>query len=343
MLLADLAQALGETWAGDGNTEICQVGSLDTAGTGQIAFLANSKYRKKLEHTQASAVILHPDEASHTSLPRILSRNPYACYARAAALLNPRAKPPVGVHASAVVDPAAVVAPTASIGPLVSIAAGARIGEGAVLLAGCHIGEQAVIGADTWLNSNVTVYERCIIGARAIVHAGAVIGADGFGFANDGGKWVKIPQIGRVIIGDDVEIGANTAIDRGAMDDTVIADGVKLDNLIQIAHNVRVGADTAMAGCVGVAGSAVIGARCTVGGAANVLGHLELADGVHVTAGTLVTKSITTAGEYSSAMPFMEHRSWLRTAAHIRRLDEMAGRIAELEKALENLKGKERE
>ncbi len=339
MQLAELARLLGETLVGDGAIEIHQVASLEEAQTGHLSFLTNSKYRKQLDKTQASAVILHPDLQEITHLPRILAHNPYACYAKATALLNPRKRFEPGIHPTAVVAQGVRIDPSASIGPLVTLAAGVEVGVNAVIMAGCHLGENVKIGDDSLLYPNVTVYHGCQIGKRAIIHAGAVIGADGFGFANEHGKWLKIPQIGRVVVGDDVEVGANTTIDRGALNDTVIADGVKLDNQIQIAHNVRVGENVAMAGCAGVAGSAVIGAGSTVGGGGMVLGHLTLAEGVHVTAGTLVTKSITEPGKYSSAMPVMEHRAWLRTAANMKHIDELAARISELEKSLESLKG----
>lgn len=339
MQLAELAHLLGEPLAGDGSVEIHQVASLEEAQTGQLTFLTAAKYRKQLDNTKASAVILHPDMQEVTRLPAILSRNPYACYAKATALLNPRQRQESGIHPSAVVSPAAHIDPSASIGPLVSIAAGVRIGVNVTVMAGCHLAENVSIGDDSLLYPNVTVYHACQIGKRAIIHSGAVIGADGFGFANEQGKWLKIPQIGRVVIGNDVEIGANTTVDRGALSDTVVGDGVKLDNQIMIAHNVRIGENVAMAGCTGVAGSAIIGAGSTVGGGGMISGHLELAEGVHVTAGTFVTKSITEPGRYSSAMPFMEHRAWLRTAANMKRIDELLDRVGELEKTLESLKG----
>ncbi len=339
MQLAELARLLGESLVGDGSVEIHQVASLEDAQAGQLSFLTAAKYRKQLDKTHASAVILHPDLQEVTRLPRILSRNPYACYAKATALLNPRQRQAPGIHSSAVVSPDAHIDPSASIGPLVSIAAGARVGVNATVMAGCHLAENVSIGDDSLLYPNVTVYHACQIGKRAIIHSGAVIGADGFGFANEHGKWLKIPQIGRVVIGNDVEIGANTTVDRGALSDTVVGDGVKLDNQIMIAHNVRLGENVAMAGCTGVAGSAVIGAGSTVGGGGMILGHLSLAEGVHVTAGTFVTKSIDEAGTYSSAMPFMEHRAWLRTAANMKRIDELLARVGELEKMLESLKG----
>jgi UDP-3-O-[3-hydroxymyristoyl] glucosamine N-acyltransferase len=233
------------------------------------------------------------------------------------------------------------VAATASIGPNVWVGPAARIGDGVVIAANCSIGDGVQIGAGSRLAANVAIYSGCRLGARCLVHSGAVIGSDGFGFAREAtGVWVKIPQAGRVLIGDDVEIGAGTTIDRGALGDTVIADGVKLDNQIQVGHNVQIGAHTAMAGCVGIAGSAVIGARCTVGGGAVILGHLHIADDVNVSAGTLVTKSIANAGTYSGAVPFLEHGDWLRNFSRLRHLDVMADRIRALEQRLAALEKK---
>jgi UDP-3-O-[3-hydroxymyristoyl] glucosamine N-acyltransferase len=230
---------------------------------------------------------------------------------------------------------------SASVGPFCHIARGAQVAADAILGAHCSLGEGAEVGAGTRLAANVTIYADCHIGARCLIHAGAVIGADGFGFAREKeGSWVKIPQVGRVLIGDDVEIGAGTTIDRGALGDTVIADGVKLDNQIQVAHNVQIGAHTAMAGCVGIAGSAVIGARCTVGGGAVILGHLHIADDVNISAATLVTKSIHSAGTYSGAVPFLEHGDWLRNFSRLRHLDAMADKIRTLEQRLAALEKK---
>jgi UDP-3-O-[3-hydroxymyristoyl] glucosamine N-acyltransferase len=232
----------------------------------------------------------------------------------------------------------AAVPVSASVGANVSIGAGASIGENVVIEANCVVGPNCVVGDDSWLHANVTVYAGCRIGARAIIHSGAVIGADGFGFARDSdGSWVKIPQIGGVVIGDDVEIGASTTIDRGALGDTVIEDGVKLDNQIQVAHNVHIGAHTAMAGCVGIAGSAWIGRRCTFGGAAMILGHLEIADDVNVSSGTMVAKSITKAGTYTGWVPFLEHAEWLKNYSRLRHLDALADKIRALEARLAQL------
>lgn len=330
--LHDIVTRLGGVLEGDASVIVSQVGSLAAAGPGQISFLASPKFRQQLQATRASAVIVSPAFAGDTDLPRIVHRNPYAYYARVVALLNPVAAGAPGVHASAVVHSA--LPASARVGENVVIGANVVLGENVTLYPGCVIGEGVLIGDDSLLYPNVVVYRDCAIGKRAVIQAGAVIGSDGFGFAKEDERWIKIPQIGRVVIGDDVEIGANTSIDRGALDDTVIGDGVKLDNQIQIAHNVRVGDHTAMAGCVGVAGSTTIGRRCTVGGAGMIIGHLAIGDDVHVSAGTMITKSLTQPGQYTGVFPFETHAEWLHDAAQIKRLAKLAERVAELEKKL---------
>ncbi|GAB4127204.1 MAG: UDP-3-O-(3-hydroxymyristoyl)glucosamine N-acyltransferase [Sideroxydans sp.] len=336
--LAEIVARLGGIIEGDEQTRIARIATLEKAQPGDIAFLANAKYRKQLESSHASAFIVGHADAGLTAKPRIVAANPYAYFARLSALLNPPQVYAPGVHPTAVIAPGAQVAADAHVGPQVTVGAGANIGPRSVLMAGCRIGEGVEIGADCRLYSNVTVYDGCILGQRVIVHSGAVIGADGFGIAWDDGQWVKIPQIGRVRIGNDVEIGANTTIDRGALDDTVIEEGVKLDNQIQVAHNVRIGAHTAIAGCVGIAGSAVIGRHCRIGGGAIILGHLEIADGTEVSAGTVITRSIE-QGSYTGAYPFSDNHAWRRNAAQLRHLDEMAKRIRQLEHDIATLKG----
>jgi len=316
LTLAEICARLGGRVAGDPGVLIRQVASLEGAGNGHIAFLAHPRYRSRLAATRASAVVIAPGAESLTALPRIVCENPYAYFARVSQLFNPLTTQAPGVH------PAAVVAPSA------------RLGAGVSIGAGCVIGEGVSIGEQSCLYPRVVVYHGCRIGARAIVHSGAVIGADGFGLAEEGGRWVKIPQIGAVVIGDDVEIGAGTTIDRGALDDTVIEDGVKLDNQIQIGHNCRVGAHTAMAGCVAVAGSADIGRHCTVGARALVLGHLSICDRVQVSADTVVSRSIRAPGTYTGMFPFDAHASWARNAARLRRLEELAERVRALEARL---------
>lgn len=332
--LGDIAERFGGELVGDADILIRQVAPLSSAQPDQISFLANPKYRRQLQDTRAGAVILHTAERESASLPRILTDNPYAYFAKVSALLNPAHEASPGIHPSAVVDATAAIDKTAAIGPFVHVGRHVKIGAQVVVEAGCCLGDDVEVGENSRLYPQVVVYHGCVIGKRAIVHSGAVIGADGFGLAMENGRWLKVPQIGRVVIGDDVEIGANTTIDRGAMGDTVLEDGVKLDNQIQIAHNVHVGAHTAMAGCVGVAGSAKIGRYCTVGGGAVILGHLEIADRVNVSAGTLITKSIAKPGEYTSVMPFSPHHEWLKNAARLRHLDRMAEKLAELERKI---------
>lgn len=337
--LADIAARFGGQVLGDAATMVQQIGTLEKAGSGQIAFLANAKYRKQLEGSHASAVIVAPADADATALPRIVCDNPYSYFARLSAFLNPLRDFAPGIHPTAVIGKDARISPLAHIAAQVVVGEGATIGAGTVVMAGCVIGENATLGENTRLYPRVTVYHDCVIGNHVIVHSGAVIGADGFGIAWEEGAWLKIPQIGRALIGDHVEIGANTTIDRGALDDTVIEEGVKLDNQIQVAHNVRIGAHTAIAGCVGIAGSASIGKYCRIGGSAGILGHLHIADHVEIASFTLIGKSITEAGSYSGIYPFSKSDEWRNNAVHIRHLGEMSKRIKALEKEIETLKG----
>lgn len=337
LTLTEIAEKLGGEVRGESGVRYSQVASLQTANAAQLAFLTDSKYLPHLNSTRAGAILLAPAHADATSLPRIVVDNPYAYYARAAALFNSESVP-IGIATSASLAADAKVAANVSVGEYAVVESGASVGEGAIIGSGCFIGRNAVIGAGSRLYPHVVVYHDCQLGRDCIVHSGAVIGADGFGFAEDGGQWVKIPQIGRVVIGHDVEIGANTTIDRGALDDTVIEDGVKLDNLIQIAHNCRIGAHTAIAGCVGIAGSAHIGRHCKIGGAAMILGHLEIADNVTISPGSMVTRSVSQAGVYTALMPLQPHQDGLKTAAHIRHLDALVDRVASLEKELKQLK-----
>jgi UDP-3-O-[3-hydroxymyristoyl] glucosamine N-acyltransferase len=337
--LADIAARLGGDVLGDGQTRIHQVATLASAGEGEIGFLANLKYRSQLQTTRASAVILAPEFAEAVSLPRIVCKNPYAYYARLATLLNPVAAATPGIHPSAA--SASPLPASASIGAQVSIGAGVEMGEGVLIHPGCVVGDGVAIGDGSVLHPNVTIYAGCRIGQRAIVHAGAVIGADGFGFAPDHGQWVKIPQIGRVIIGDDVEIGANTTIDRGALDDTQIGDGCKIDNQIQIGHNCIVGKHCVIAACSAIAGSATLQDNVIVGGAAMIAGHVTIASGVVISGGSLVMKNITKPGQYTSVFPLEEHSHWLHNAAQIRHLAKLAERVSELEKILKNTNTKD--
>jgi UDP-3-O-[3-hydroxymyristoyl] glucosamine N-acyltransferase len=336
--LAELVAALGGELVGDDSLVIERIAPLESATPTSLSFLAQARYAAQLATTQAGAVIVAPAqrEAAQAGAARavIVSDDPYLYFARATQWWARRnaAAPAAGVHASAVVDPSATLGEGISIGPLAVVEADAVLEAGAIVGAHGVVGRGAHIGPGTWLAPRVTLGERCRIGARGIVHSGVVIGADGFGFAPAQGRWEKIAQLGAVRIGDDVEIGANTCIDRGALDDTVIGDGVKLDNLVQIGHNVRIGAHTAMAGCVGVAGSAVIGARCMVGGGAIILGHLQIADDVQISAATVITRSINKPGLYSGVFPFDDNATWEKNAATLRQLHALRERLRALEK-----------
>ncbi|MEB0134529.1 UDP-3-O-(3-hydroxymyristoyl)glucosamine N-acyltransferase [Actimicrobium sp. CCC2.4] len=349
MLLADLVARLGGQLIGEAGLRISGIAPLDHAGQDHITFLTNPKLRASAATTQAAAIILSP--ADHALLgtefagSRIVTDNPYAYFARVAQVFAAGAALPypAGIHPAACVDPSASIAPSAHVGPHVVIEADVAIGDDVVLEAGCFIGHGARIGAGTRFHARVTFQSRCEIGARGIIHSGAVIGADGFGFANERGAWIKIPQTGRVMIADDVEIGANTCIDRGALADTIIDEGVKLDNQIQIGHNCHIGAHTAMAGCVGVAGSAVIGKYCTFGGAAMVLGHLTIADKVHISSGSMVTRSIHEAGQYTGFYPLAKNADWEKTAVVVRNLGTMREKIRTLEKTVKSLTEKKNE
>ncbi|QID18023.1 UDP-3-O-(3-hydroxymyristoyl)glucosamine N-acyltransferase [Nitrogeniibacter mangrovi] len=325
---------LGGRLSACGDVTIVGVAPLDQAGEGQLSFLANPKYRAQLARTRASVVVV--DEATEVppGLLAIHTPNPYLYFARVVALLNPPVAHAPGVAASAVV--AGAVHAGAHVAPNAVIEVGAVIGEDAVVGPGCVVGRDVHIGARTRLAANVTLYAGVHIGTDCLIHAGAVIGADGFGFARtDDGQWVKFPQIGSVRIGNKVEIGANTTIDRGAMSDTVIADGVKLDNQIQIGHNVEIGEDTAIAGCVGIAGSTRIGKRCMVGGQAGIIGHLSICDDVVISAGTLVTKSIRSPGVYTANLPLQTHADWVKNFSRLRHLDTMAQDIRTIEQRLD--------
>lgn len=335
--LAELAKRTGATLEGDGAVRVRRVGTLEHADAGAIAFLANPRYAGQLATTRASAVIVSPAHASDTALPRLVSPNPYLAYARIAALLHPAPPPSPGIHASAVVDASASIGAGASIGPHAAVGAHATLGAGVVLGAGCVVGERVRIGARSRLDANVVVCDGCVIGEDVLVYAGAVIGADGFGLAEDGGRWLRVPQLGRVVIGDRVEVGANTTIDRGAIDDTVIGDDVKLDNQIQIGHNCVIGEGTAIAGCTGIAGSTHIGRRCRIGGAAMISGHLSIADGTTLGGAAVVMSSIREPGIYSSAFPVVPFAEWRRNMARIRHIDRLAERLSRVERTLRAL------
>ena len=333
--LGELATRIGAALRGDPEILIDRVAALDAAGPRDVTFLSNRRYRRYLEATRAGAVILSPEFEDACPVPALVLDNPYVGYARVATLLNPPAETVPCIARTAVVDSRATIAPDASVGAHCVIEAGASVGAGTSLAAGSFVGRGSTIGPDGRVAARVVVCQGVHIGARVVIHPGVVVGADGFGIANDDGVWVKIPQFGGVRIGDDVEIGANTTIDRGALDDTVIEDGVKLDNLIQIGHNVRIGAHTAIAACSAIGGSARIGSRCTIAGAVSIAGHLEIADDVHLTATSAVPNSIREAGVYSSGMPIQENRAWRRNVARLRQLDTMARRLRSIERTLD--------
>ncbi|MGZ5071760.1 MAG: UDP-3-O-(3-hydroxymyristoyl)glucosamine N-acyltransferase [Usitatibacter sp.] len=325
--LRDIVARLGGEAVGEVAAPLTGVATLDSAGPSDIAFLANPKYRGKLASTRAGAVILSPGDRDAASMPRIVADNPYAYYARTVALFHPAPAARPGIHPFAQVDADASVDAGAEIGAFAVVGPFATIAKGAVVGAHSYVGAQVSIGEGTRLNARVTIYDGCSVGARCVLHSGAVIGADGFGMARESGRWLKIPQVGAVRIGDDVEVGANTTIDRGALDDTVIEDGVKLDNLIQIAHNCVIGAHTVIAGCTGISGSVTVGRECLIGGGVGLVGHIAICDHGPISGFSLITKSITEPGTYTSGLPFMPHAEWLRNAVHLRRLDEMARQL----------------
>lgn len=315
--LAEIARHIGAELHGDGGLLIEGVATLDCAQPGQLAFLVDRKYRRFLQVTGAAAVILRPVDLPSCRTAALVTHEPYLAYARAAALLYPAPEASGEVHASAVVAADAVIEPGAEVGPQCVIGEGARIQAHALVGPGSVVAAGAVVGAYSRLVARVTLGADVRIGRRCLIHPGAVIGADGFGLARDGERWVKIPQLGSVHIGDDVEVGANTTIDRGALKDTVIEDGVKLDNLVQVAHNVRIGAHSAVAGCAGIAGSTTIGRRCMIGGGAGIGGHITLADDVMVTGMSMVPSSLGAPGSYSSGWPARDSRLWRRTVAQV--------------------------
>jgi UDP-3-O-[3-hydroxymyristoyl] glucosamine N-acyltransferase len=323
--LSELAGRFGLERRGD-DVEIGAVAPLQAGDppAGALAFLANPAYRKHLAATRVAAVVLHPDEAAHCAVPALLGGNPYAAYARIAALFERLPARPAGVHPSAAIDPSASIDPSAHVGAFASIGARSVVAAGAIIGPGCVVGEDCAVGAGSELVARVTLVRRVRLGQRVRIHPGAVLGADGFGLAVDGGRWLNVPQLGGVVVGDDSEIGANTTIDRGAIDDTVLEEDVRLDNQIQIGHNVRIGAHTAIAGCAAVAGSTRIGRWCLIAGGAGLVGHLEIADKVTIGAMSLVTHSIAEAGEYASGTPLQPKREWRRNAARFGQLDRLA-------------------
>mgnify|MGYP001809556887 FL=1 len=335
--LSELAAQLGVPLRGDGEVVVTHVAQLGSAKAGSLSFLGDPAYRAHLTTTHASAVILKESDAADTRVPVLLSSNPYLTFARAARLLHPDPEVVGGIHASAVVDPSAQVDPSAWIGPLTVLEANVVVGPHVFVGPGCILGEGVEVGANSRLVARVTLCAGTRVGERALIHPGAVIGREGFGFAKDGERWVHIPQVGRALLGDDVEIGANTAVDRGAIGDTVIGHGVKLDNHIQIAHNVVIGDNTAMAANSGVSGSTRIGRNCTIAGAVGLAGHLEIGDNVHFTGMAMVTRSFKEPGVYSSGIPAMPSADWRRNAVRFRHLDELTRRVKQLETLIANM------
>jgi UDP-3-O-[3-hydroxymyristoyl] glucosamine N-acyltransferase len=335
LTLADLAARLGGIARGDASVRLLGVASLEHARPDQLSFAVGAKHLESARRSSAGALVTRAELAN--AMPEracLVVDHPHAVFARAIALLHGEPAATPGIHPDAVVHESARIGANASIGPGCVIGADCEIGARARLHAHCVLGDGVRLGDDCLLYPQVTVYRHCQLGDRVILHAGCVIGSDGFGNAMEDGRWVKIPQIGRVVIGDDVEIGANTTIDRGALDDTVIEDGVRIDNLVQIAHNCHIGAHTAIAGCAGLAGSTRIGRHCLIGGAAMILGHIEIGDRVTVSGASFIGKSIREPGVYTSTQPQMPHAEWLRNAAQLRHLADMRDRIRALERRL---------
>ncbi|MCP9338109.1 UDP-3-O-(3-hydroxymyristoyl)glucosamine N-acyltransferase [Stutzerimonas xanthomarina] len=332
--LGDLVERLGAELRGDGSLLVSGLSTLQDAGPEHLSFLANAQYRKFLATTRAGGVLLTAKDAEGYTGTALVVANPYLAYARISHLFESRPRASTGVHPSAVIDPTAAVDPSARIGAQVVIEAGAWVGPDVEIGAQSVVGARSRIGAGGRLAARVTLCHDVIIGERVVIQPGAVIGGEGFGFANEQGSWEKIAQLGGVRIGDDVEIGANTTIDRGAISDTVIGNGVKLDNQIMIAHNVQIGDNTAMAGCSGISGSTKIGRNCMIAGGAGLVGHIEVCDNVFITGMTMVTRSITEPGSYSSGTAMQPAAEWRKSAARIRHLDDMARRLQQVEKRL---------
>lgn len=339
--LSQIVEKLGGQLSNAADAKVSRVGSLGLAKEGAISFFNDAKYTVQLCETKASAVILKAEHAHLTKLPVIISENPYAYFAKVSQLLNPLEPTEEGVHTTAVIDSTVIIPKSCSIAPQVVIEKNVTLGEGVSIGAACIIERGSRLGDNTKLEAHVTIKHGTQIGKNCHLYSGAVIGNDGFGYAEETAGnnqyWVKIPQVGRTIINDHVDIGANTTVDRGAIDDTIIEEGVKIDNLVQIAHNCHIGAHTVIAGCVGIAGSAIVGAHCKIGGAAMILGHLTIADQVTISPGSMIMRSILKKGTYTALMPFQEHRTWLKTAANIRHLPQLTDKIKALETAIENL------
>jgi UDP-3-O-[3-hydroxymyristoyl] glucosamine N-acyltransferase len=335
--LKQIADKIGADVYGDENCQINSLSTLASAQSGQVAFLANPKYRSQLTSTKASAVILSDKSLSDFSGNALVMKNPYVGFALTAQLLDTTPAPAEDIHISAVVDESATIGKNVSIGANAVISCNAVLADGAIIGAGCVIGKSVSIGSNTKLWANVTVYHNVVIGSDCLIQSGCVVGSDGFGYANDKGQWIKIPQLGSVIIGNNVEIGANTTIDRGALDNTEIYDGVIIDNQVQIAHNVVIGSNTCIAGNSAIAGSTSIGKSCIIGGGVVFAGHLTIADKSTITGNTMVVKSIQEAGVYSSGMPAMPNREWLKNNARINKLEQLTKQVKDLTAQLQNI------
>ncbi len=330
--MGTLAQGIGAELRGDNTRLVARLATLERAERGDVSFLANPRYRRFLASTRASAVIISRHDADACPVDALIMENPYLGYAKAANILHPLSDSPQGTHPAAWVSDDAQVHESAWVGPQAVVEGGAVVGAGVFIGPGCVVGADVMIGEGSRLVANVTLCAGVRLGRGVVVHPGAVIGSDGFGLADDEGVWVKIPQLGTVVIGDDVEIGANTTVDRGALDDTTIERGVKLDNLVQVGHNCRIGEHTAIAGATGIAGSVSVGRHCSIGGGVGISGHIELTDQVQITGRSVVFQSISEPGVYSSGMPLQENRAWRRTYVRCRELDDFARRLKRLEK-----------
>ncbi len=329
--LGDIAEHISAKFYGDSQRQIHAINTLDKASEGEVSFFSNRRYLSALKSTTASAVILSEDDRKHCPVDSLVVDNPYLAYAKLANLLYPDQESIPGIHSSADIHDTATIHPSAQIGAQVSVGKNAMIGEGTVIGAGVIIGDGAIIGRHSRLYPNVVLYKDVVLGDRVKLHSGVIIGADGFGIANENGKWLKIPQVGTVEIGNDVEIGANTTIDRGALGNTIIADGVKIDNQVQVGHNVHIGKDTAVAGCVAIAGSTHIGERCMIGGACGISGHIEIADDVVLMAMSGVNNSIKEAGVYASGLPVMDVKTWRKNVVSFKQLYLLNTRLRRLE------------
>jgi UDP-3-O-[3-hydroxymyristoyl] glucosamine N-acyltransferase len=330
--LGELAVRFGCELRGDPDVYVRTVGTLPNAAPDAIAFYVNPRLRRELARTRAAAVVIAPAAGGDSPVPVLLAQNPHATYARIAMLLHPEPALPPGIHPTAWVDPQARIAASAHVGPMACVGAGTSVGERALVGPGCVVGTGVSVGDDVRLVARVTLCDGVRVGARSTLHPGVVIGADGFGFAPERGAWIKVPQVGSVHLGEDVEIGANTTVDRGAIEDTVIEEGVKIDNQVQVGHNVRIGAHTAIAGCVGIAGSAVIGARCQIAGQSGIAGHLSICDDVVLTARALVVDDITEPGVYASAVPVEKFADWRRILGRLKRIDSLARKVSSLQR-----------